>query len=115
VALIREKSFLEDLTGHLVQCIRPEKQSCTALQRSFYHSRINDRISGLTGLAFLNFNQLHGFTMAYEFSAAGLAHEHHIATDIAPVHFTGFLDIDHTNLSSLSFFGLFHPMREKLL
>ena len=41
--------------------------------------------------------------MADEFPATGLFHENDISADIAPIHFTGFLDIDHTITSDCPF------------
>jgi hypothetical protein len=53
----------------------------------------------LPGLVLLHFHKHHRFAMADELPATGLAHEDEVSTDITPVHFTGFLDIDHTTPS----------------
>jgi hypothetical protein len=37
--------------------------------------------------------------MTEELPATGLTHEDHVSADIAPVYFTGLLDIDHTTPS----------------
>ncbi len=59
----------------------------------------------LSRLVLLHFNKLHWFPVTDEFTAARLAHENNIPADIAPVHFTRFLNIDHA-VTILPFTGV---------